>query len=136
MLGISAIGIVIVRIGLIPEKISALGIDFATHNQQALLHFLALVVLFYTLAFMIYAVSDFITWRLSFVSELKRILNERRDRQRRESPFVPSSDDEMLYQLESKWNLLSTATSAFRTAFEFVVPLIVAIYSMIGLLSY
>ena len=136
LLGISAVGIVIVRIGLIPEKISALGIEFTTHNQQAFLHFLAFIVLFYTLAFIIYAASDFITWRLSFVSELRTMLNQKRENLEKDSTMFPPSEVEMLQRLEAKWNLLSTTTSAFRTVFEFIVPLIVAAYSVIGLLTY
>jgi hypothetical protein len=133
LLGISAIGIVIVKIGLVPEKISALGIDFTTHNQQAFLHFLGWIVLFYSVAFMIYATSDFITWRLSFITEFRTMLAKRRDPS---GDPLGASDKEMLERLENKWSLFSTATSAVRTAFEFVVPLIVASYSVISLFSF
>jgi hypothetical protein len=62
-LGISAIGIVIARGGLVPSKITALGIEFGESDQRALLRMLAAVVLYFLFAFVIYATSDFVIWR-------------------------------------------------------------------------
>src|SRR5215212_9174358 len=45
LLGVSALGIAMVKAGLVPQKISALGIDFQQLNEKVLLRGLALVVL-------------------------------------------------------------------------------------------
>ena len=46
LLGASALGIVIVKSGLVPSKITALGIEFTRTDQRALLAALAAVVVY------------------------------------------------------------------------------------------
>jgi hypothetical protein len=55
LLGMSVIGIAVVKTGLLPEKISALGIDFSETNQKSLLIVFSLVTIYFLAAFMIYA---------------------------------------------------------------------------------
>lgn len=62
LLGISAIGITIVFTGLIPTEITALGIKFAEADRRSLLLIFALVVGYFLVAFVSYALSDFLEW--------------------------------------------------------------------------
>jgi hypothetical protein len=66
LLGVSALGILIVRTGLVPSKISAPGIEFAQTDQRALLRAVGAFVLYFLGAFLIYAVSDLMAWRYKF----------------------------------------------------------------------
>ena len=66
LLGVSAIGIVIARSGLVPARISALGIEFDRTDQRALLGMLAAVVAYFLVAFVVYGISDLVAWRLAF----------------------------------------------------------------------
>ncbi|HVF60811.1 MAG TPA: hypothetical protein VNJ70_13470 [Thermoanaerobaculia bacterium] len=68
LLAVSAVGVAIVRTHLLPTKIVALGVDFSSTNQNALLNILALIIGYFVLAFLIYASSDFVAWRLGSFS--------------------------------------------------------------------
>jgi hypothetical protein len=62
LLATSTLGIVIVKTGLVPSRISALGIQFEETNQKTLLLMLGIVVAYFFVAFIIYAVADFFAW--------------------------------------------------------------------------
>lgn len=62
LLAVSTIGIAIVKTGLVPSRISALGIQFDAANQNALLLLLGIVAAYFLSAFVIYAVADFFAW--------------------------------------------------------------------------
>src|SRR5215208_1199266 len=62
LLGSSILGIAILKTGLVPTRITALGIELAEGNQEAILSLLGLVVLYFLAAFVVYATSDFLAW--------------------------------------------------------------------------
>src|SRR2546430_6802694 len=66
LLAVSAIGLVLRNAGLVPTKIAALGIEFSQIDQKILLRATGLIVLYFLCAFVLYAVSDFVAWRLEF----------------------------------------------------------------------
>jgi uncharacterized membrane protein YqjE len=68
LLGASGLGILVVRTGLVPTKISALGIEFSTRDQRSFVVAVAVVVAYFFVAFLIYAISDFIVWRAALHS--------------------------------------------------------------------
>ncbi len=78
LLGVSIFGIALVKGGLVPSKISALGIEFTKTDQQSLMTILGLVTLYFLFAFVTYAASDFLAWRLAFVAAVRNVLAERR----------------------------------------------------------
>ena len=57
LLAVSSVGLFVEYTGLVPTKISALGIEFPKTNQNALLYVLALIILYFLAAFVIYAVA-------------------------------------------------------------------------------
>jgi hypothetical protein len=123
LLGASVIAIVLVRTGLVPSKISALGIEFSPTDQKALLSVLALVIIYFVVAFAIYAASDFIAWRLALQSAMRAWIH--RDR-------GTSSHREMEERLRERFRIIPyflAPTSLLRGVFEFLLPLIVGIYA-------
>lgn len=62
LLAASAVGIVIVKAGLIPTKISALGIDFSQTDQRTLLWVLLGVTAYFLAMFVVYALSDILAF--------------------------------------------------------------------------
>ncbi len=60
LLAISLLGVGLVKTGLVPTKIEALGVEFDKANQQALLFLLAIVAVYFFSAFLIYAAADFL----------------------------------------------------------------------------
>jgi hypothetical protein len=70
LLAISALGIVMVKTGLVPTKISVLGVEFSQSNQTALLYTIAGIAIYFLLAFIFYALSDYSTYRIeNYISE-------------------------------------------------------------------
>jgi Na+-transporting methylmalonyl-CoA/oxaloacetate decarboxylase gamma subunit len=66
LLGVSTVGITIVYTGLVPQKITTLGLTFGEADRQSLLGILAVVILYFLLTFATYGVSDFIYWRRAY----------------------------------------------------------------------
>ncbi len=60
LLAVCAIGLTIAKIGLVPTKITALGIEFSATNQQTMLAILAVIIAYFLLAFVVYAAGDYL----------------------------------------------------------------------------
>src|SRR6267142_5712600 len=71
LLAVSAIGIIIVKAGFVPTKISALGIEFSETNQVILVRTIAAVILYFLIAFVIYGITDFTASRRLIVSSTR-----------------------------------------------------------------
>ncbi len=132
LLAVSVLGVVLVKTGLVPTKISALGVEFDKTNQQALLGVLALVSLYFFIAFIIYAAADFLAWR-------RALLKYRVDRMREHAKLRRELTKEHLKQEEafiweqSKGSFLFGLVglvSILRALFEFLLPLAVGVYAI------
>ncbi|MCX6953041.1 MAG: hypothetical protein NTV51_12880 [Verrucomicrobia bacterium] len=64
LIGLSAVGLFVAWAGLVPSKISALGIEFNKTEQEYFKIGISFGVLYFTAAFGLYAWSDFLVWRL------------------------------------------------------------------------
>jgi hypothetical protein len=131
LLGLSAVGLVIARSGLVPSRISALGIEFDRADQSALLGMLAAVVVYFLVAFVIYATSDLVAWRIAFrnaVLTSQREYAAQTDDQR-------AAEDLLRRRLRTGhwWAGASRSVSVIRAMFEFVVPLIVGVFAVYSL---
>ena len=62
----SAVAIFISATGLVPSKISALGVEFSQTNRGSMLFVLGVIVGFMLLSFAVAAAADFAAWRMSF----------------------------------------------------------------------
>ena len=141
MLSLSILGIALVKTGLVPTKISALGVDFSQANQKSIFMILALIVIYFPVAFVIYAATDFIAWRLAFRSAAITLKERRmqRDIAKREGDNeleLVRLDPEGWTRLPGRFaHRLSGVSSLVRAAFEFVLPIVVGVYSVVLLLS-
>lgn len=132
LLGVSVLGTALIKTGLVPTKISALGVEFDKTNQQALLGLLALVALYFFFAFVIYAAADFLAWRRALVAY-------RVERMREHVRLKHELAEERLHQEEAfLWEQsrgyaffsLAGPVSVVRATFEFVLPVVVGIYAI------
>ncbi len=135
LLATSLLLVAIVKSGFVPEKISALGIEFSKGNQRWLLVVLGLVTLYFAMAFMIYAASDFVAWRLALLDSQSRIHLKRRKRIKAiEEPTVDEAIlDEFYIEHGAYMFGLSRRISIVRGTFEFLLPLAFAVYAIITL---
>ncbi len=129
----SALGIIMVKTGLVPSKISGFGVEFTQTNQKTFLVIFGLIVLYFLVSFLIYAVSDFLAWRIAFNRKRHEILKEQEiEPDKYKANEVFEWLDKRLHFLAK----LSRPTSVIRTILEFGFPIVVGIYSFLELICY
>jgi hypothetical protein len=137
----SLIGIAMVKAGIVPKKISALGVELEPSNQGVLLYLVSAVIVYFLFAFFVYAFSDFIGWRKRvslFYQEniktfVKRISGRDSDNYDHTSEFA-----EFLKNAEERvhfWKRLSPIASVIRGLFDFLLPMLVSAYAVYILVS-
>ena len=133
LLGVGMVGITLVKTGLVPSKISALGIEFTKTDQKSLLFIVALITAYFVVAFTIYAVSDFIAWRLVYRAALREVLAQR------EKSFDKRVKDQVDGRIPSMSRgriifILAKPIAYIRAVFEFLLPILVGIYAILSVL--
>jgi hypothetical protein len=135
LLGISVICITIVKANIFPSKISVLGVEFQQTDQESLLWILGLITLYFLIAFIIYAASDFISWRISFFKAMSSYMRERFDSEIQDDPTYKRLHEyeiEFSQRLYTRIVFLFTGPVAiFRAIFEFLLPVLVSVYAII-----
>jgi hypothetical protein len=137
LLAVALLAAAVAHTGLIPSKISALGIEFARTDQRALLLILAVIVIYFTTTFTIYASNDFLAWRGAHDDALLMHLQH-------EHAFVPipdSASDRPWEQAQKaivrrrwRWGTLARKMSYIRAAWEFALPILAGAYAIGALL--
>lgn len=139
------VGVAVAQAGLLPTEISSLGIKFGPSSQSVLLLLLGLVCLYYLIAFLVYAASDYVAWKMALRDAIYDVWSRPR-----EKVEEPETEEEALREIrrqESLEEFIQTrnATILFaelalvpvsrvRAVFEFVLPAIVGAYATIILL--
>ena len=142
LLGLSVIAVAIVKVPIIPEKISALGIEFTLRNQQTFLSIYALVLVYFLAAFLVYALTDYISWRRARV-----ILHQQYARQTIASNLALGEEggtdlqEQLAKEQELRYKGLANYYVALhaarlRAVFEFAVPIVFSSYAVFCLLAY
>lgn len=138
LLGTSALGITLVKTGLVPTKIPAFGIEFAHIEQRALLLIIALVTIYFLIAFVIYATSDFLAWRLAYIGALRNRYEEKIKKQRDLLRLVPAEEEMRISEYLRPFRVfyhLSRPVSLVRALFEFVLPIAIGVFAVISLFT-
>ena len=142
LLGLSMLGIALVKVPLVPEKIAFLGVEFGRVQQATFARLFALVVIYYLLAFTIYAFTDYIAWRRREVINLNEYEHQRKARpesatvdmdellgSKRELLGKEARSSNPVYKgFAGYWLAFNAART--RAAFEFLLPVAVAAYSI------
>jgi len=121
LLLLSAVAVTVVSTGLLPKNIAALGIEFSATDRQALLYVLAAIVIYYLLAFSLYAATDLLKW----LTAMGIVLLKSQD-----SVAVA---DKKIEVKEAKaaivFDVLSWPLAFVRGVFDFLLPVAVAIFA-------
>jgi hypothetical protein len=131
---------------LIPQKIESLGVTFTVATQAKILWLLIGVVIYYTLAFILYAAGD----ALTLFREIHQRSEESKARRRRlaeqerlgslglDPSGMPKAGDaattaeDVILAADDSWRLggLVPATTRVRWFFDYVVPVLIAGYAI------
>ncbi len=137
LLGLSMLGVFFAKTGIVPNKVSALGIELAATEQSSFFYVLAAMLVYFIFAFILYAFSDFIVWKKAVieldVSEYKNHVIERENEYRPKDPIAEevSSSRLMLYRKNRVWLSAKKPVSMIRSFFEFILPIIVGGVSLL-----
>ena len=136
LLGVAALGIVVARAGIVPSRISALGVEFGKTDQLTLLRMLALIIGYFLLAFLTYALSDFMAWRLAVLTALRKSTTEIFQRAPTERSLIDAEGVLLAKELSKNRLLygLTTPVSILRATVEFLLPLGTGLYALAVLL--
>lgn len=127
----SLISITVAKTGLIPTKIETLGIEFGNSGRGTLLGVLACVTLYFLAAFTLYAASDFLAWRFAIMNFFREA--KRRHSEAQSDPDAGQLGHDLVTVQYRHWFLFSGPVSVLRAVFEFVIPLIIAVYAVFTL---
>jgi hypothetical protein len=132
----SAIGLTVSVTGLLPTKISALGIEFSIGDQAAMLKVLASIVAYLLTAFGVHAFADYTVWRTAYQSAL--LISRRKEIQEEKS------DEEHMRTVNPAKNKRLLAASAAtplprnrkwasraRDGFDVWVPVVLAVLTIV-----
>jgi len=134
LIAVSAIGIAFFDVGLVPQKISAFGIESSQIDQKALSILLFFTILYFLIEFLIYAFPDLLSWRAAISWSQSQLAKDIADCARNHS------NDPINYW-EAAWGkrtrrVWSVVLSDLKAIFDLALPVSIATYASIGLLGY
>ncbi len=149
----STVAIIMVYANLLPSKIDSLGIKFNDSHQSILIEVIFFSLLYLLISFLIYAVSDFLKWKISLTdlvlkerhTEIEGFIEEQRTRRSKPSLLEEATDEEMenfklsdykqklSEELRNRTKLYNgpvTLVSILRAGIDFIAPVIVAAFAL------
>jgi hypothetical protein len=130
----SFIGFLIATAGLVPAKISAFEIELNIPEKIAFTNATALIILYFLLAFITYALSDFLVWRKKYQDYKEQVEIASRN-WTQEDQFAHDELHETLPNIAWLYKFSPFAAS-IRNLFDYLLPIIFASYSMYVLLTF
>ncbi len=136
LLGISLFGITLSIGGMVPSKIPSLGIVFRLADQRTLLIIVAFIVFYFIVAFIIYAASDYLSWKLEIKSwAIEKVISESEEVYRNYSH--PGTTDEeaerdigKLHKKNRIYFRKVAPISIFRALFDFGFPIVFGAFAL------
>jgi hypothetical protein len=129
----SALGIIATKIGLVPSKFAAFGVEFTYSNQQSLLTFLAIVIGYFLVSFIVYVYSEYSAWKVLLAAtnfeEVKRKIENV------DVVVFGTVGSERIETQPQFLNQQTMSTFLFRlVVIEISIPVFFAIYTCISLM--
>ncbi|EKA7394217.1 TPA: hypothetical protein ACN36B_004535 [Vibrio parahaemolyticus] len=133
LLAASVLGIVTAKVGLVPTKVSAFGVEFSSSNIEALMTLLALSITYFLVTFIVYIVSELQGWQLLIASKELSELKEQKISTSRTVFTTQESKIEAEFQ-DRMFTVYSRTKPVFysRLFVEVFIPLVIAIYSIVA----
>jgi hypothetical protein len=134
LMAASVIGVVFTKVGLVPTKISAFGVEFSSSNQSALMLLLASAIGYFAISFAVYVYSELTAWQLVFTS--KKMEDMKSEAVQHETDFLSGKDDDRKFRYHIRHLYFRTKPTFYLRLFvELIIPLVFASYSAYSLLS-
>lgn len=124
LLAVSAIGLAIDVLGLVPTKISSLGIDFSPGIHATTKLMISVIIVYFLAAFLIYAWHDYTFGRFSRIIEVSRALTSEKQ--------YPG---DVIAAAAMHWGHLYGQAARLRIIFDIFVPSAWALFALVALLT-
>ena len=139
LLGLSMVSLFFSQAGILPSKISALGIELKTTDQNTILYLMSAGLVYFIVAFSLYAMSDFMVWKKAinrdYLSQFRKmVINDYSQGPDNPIDCDVESEEARLYKKNKIWATLTKPVSKARAFFEFLLPLIVGLYAVVMML--
>lgn len=131
LLAVSVLGIVTAKVGLVPTKISAFGVEFSSSNLEALMTLLALSIAYFLVTFAVYIVSELQAWQLLITSKQ---LEEFKAVAERKRSYNEQYHDDIEHDFSLRVEMVYSKTKPIfytRLLVEIFIPAMLALYSII-----
>ncbi|EGQ8122399.1 hypothetical protein V9R51_003742 [Vibrio cholerae] len=128
----SVLGIIVTVVGVMPAKITMLGIEFDTSNQQAFLVLLTLSVVYYLISFVVSMLSDLMSWKVLFTLNKEKLLMNLND-----FDISHLTRAQVLEQMKLENSTINQSKLLFsvRILVDVVVPITLSLFSAFCLVS-
>ena len=133
LMAASVIGVVLTKVGLVPSKITAFGVEFTSANQQALMTLLAAAIGYFAISFLVYVYSELTAWQIVLTS---KELEEFKEASITSSQGIFGNDENKKFRKHIEYiHFKSKPTFYLRLIVELLIPLIFAFYSGVALVN-
>lgn len=142
LLAVSIAALIVAKTGILPGKIESFGIELPATDKPTVLLIFAGVVAYLLIAFIVYAVSDFIVWQRSYYELIDRLefkrAQERHKAEQEGATNVIIGIEPVNARLEAWKSSLRWAiapTSVVRALVEFLLPIAISLVALISLIN-
>lgn len=128
----SVLGIIVTILGVMPTKITMLGIEFDASNQRAFLILLAIVVVYYLISFVVSLLSDLMAWKVLFAFNKEKLLINTDD-----FDISHLRKEQVLEQLKLEISSINRSKLLFsvRILIDVIIPILLSFFSSFCLVS-
>jgi len=120
--------ILVLKMDLVPSKISTLGVELQLPAQDIFLVSFSIVVFYLICAFCLYGVADFLVWRKKYQDYLEAVRIENLDwTEHDQQEYDELHEDLPRIHWVYRW---SSPVAFARIIFEFVLPVLVGCYAI------
>lgn len=129
----STVGVLVGKVGLVPTEIATFGLTFGQEAQDSFIWLVAVTLVYFVIAFLIYGLADFLILYKKRVDYLEGVAlvqgNWTQEDQRSYEELRESVPDvSWVYRVSSR-------TLVVRALFEFALPLPIAVFALISLIQ-
>ena len=135
----SLVGILFVQAGLVPTKLSVMGVQFEKWDNEGLITINIFVCIYYLLSFSVQSFSDYMIYRMKvFNADTEADKKYEEILQRQADDELTEQDEILLYRFEIHgWIFKASGqTAQLRRFVEFILPIIISLYSIIVMSSF
>ena len=133
LMAASVIGVVLTKVGLVPSKISAFGVEFTSANQQALMTLLAAAIGYFAISFLVYVYSELTAWQIVLTS--KELEDFKEASKNSGARMFGTAEDDKFRDHIKHIHFKSKPTFYLRLMVELLIPLVFAAYSVVSLIN-